>query len=405
MRSKVLRSWLEVHLTKFKDSNGSIFWHLSDDGNTVEPFLDYILFLKRSHAPKTIEGHAYKLATWFKFLKEISTEYLDASDQSIEIYRKHLYSRNSSDPRTRMRTINSSLESVYKFYYFLNSTSHPHLNLIGTTGSNITSSLGSAEVTKYTEKYPYCFRNIGENSRHATKWSPTDRHKAEIFKFFIENHTQEVATRNNLIIDIADTVAFRRGSLISLKTHQFPPIDDDKLELEFIQISPYTQKFNYKKYFDCPTELYCRIRAYIENARFDIVRATDSKSDSLFLNTKTGKPITESGISGIMSRARRSLKWPYNGGLHSWRRKSAQDFLEREIEERLLLGLDTSYEALALALAEFLGHENLESQRPYINKCMKKLIQKKVTTLKSQIFELATENEMLREQLRIRNKQ
>src|SRR3990167_4608675 len=122
MRSKVLRSWLEVHLTKFKDSNGSIFWHLSDDGNTVEPFLDYILFLKRSHAPKTIEGHAYKLATWFKFLKEISTEYLDASDQSIEIYRKHLYSRNSSDPRTRMRTINSSLESVYKFYYFLNST-------------------------------------------------------------------------------------------------------------------------------------------------------------------------------------------------------------------------------------------------------------------------------------------
>lgn len=405
MHPDTQRNWLDVHLTKIRDNEGAIFWHLSYDGNTVEPFLDYILSLQRNHAPKTIEGHAYRLNTWFKFLKATKSNFMDASDQTLEQYRKHLFSCSSSDSRVRKRTINTNLESVYKFYFFLQSKKYPQLNLMGPSGYNISSSLGSTSDTKYIEKYPYCYTSTGKNSRHETKWSPTDRQKGEIFKFFIDNHSDDVAQRNNLIIDIADTVAFRRGSLVSLKTYQFPTLNEEQLEQDFVQISPETQKLNYNKYFDCPIELYCRIRAYIDNSRNAIVKATDSKSHSLFLNTKTGNAITESGISGIMSRARHSLKWPRNGGLHSWRRKSAQDFLEREIEDRLLLGLDTSYEAIALAIAEFLGQESLESQRPYINRCMKKFIRKKIQTLKSQNLEITNENEMLRALLRIQSEQ
>jgi hypothetical protein len=100
-----------------------------------------------------------------------------------------------------------------------------------------------------------------------------------------------------------------------------------------------------------------RVLHYVEHEREEIVRRTKSTSSRIFLSDRSGNPLTDGAVPGIFNKARRTLEWPTGAGLHSWRRGFANAYIEREIDARIELGLDTGGEAIAMSLATALGHE------------------------------------------------
>jgi len=121
-----------------------------------------------------------------------------------------------------------------------------------------------------------------------------------------------------------------------------------------------------QKSFEIPTELALRIAAYIERPRKLIVQKTRSKNAEIILNLITGESLSRQAVSGISSNARRALRWPLGGGLHSWRRTFTTELIEREMDSRIELGLDLSLESLSMTVAAALGHESLDSHRAYV---------------------------------------
>ncbi|WP_417702235.1 hypothetical protein [Pseudomonas sp.] len=386
-----------VKLTKLKGA-GRIYWHLSCRGRTCYEFVNYMLTLNADYSEKTIEGYAYNLAPWFVFLDEASLQVAEASDECLLKYKEYLEWKHGVSRSAKIKA-SRKLMAVYKFYHYFSSVRRDIFNLIGPSGCNITSSITSHEDQSFNYLYPYCYRRIGRSSRHGVRWTPDQSHKCELF-FALTVGNEYISRRNRLLVEIADEVGLRCGSILSLTTDQFPPLNESDLEKEFIYITPSSQKFGYSKPFPFLVELYLRIVAFIEGERRDLVIRFNNSSDKIFLNYHTGKPLTQAGTSSLFSRLSRQLKWPNNSGLHSWRRKFAQDFNEKNIEDRRRLGLDTSHDALALDLAARMGHESIQSQRPYIERAMQRYISKRTKTFSAQLADYEAEIAHLQKQLK-----
>lgn len=388
-----------IILSKLKSENGTVFWHIAEAEITFYPFLDYMAHCRKTLSEKTIETLAYNLASWLNYLIINNINYLDASDAALIRYRDSLYMNHSKGGISEKRNINSKLISIYKFYNFIHQNSREIFNLIGPLECNITSNITANVKAKFSDLYPCCFPSVGRRSKHTVKHTPTDNDQADFYAYSLSAHAPYVAKRNCLIVDIVKNVALRKGSVASLTVDQFPPLSDEQLGESFLSITPAVQKLGYSKAFDFPIELYLRIVAHIQIDRKPVIERTGSGSNCLLLNYKTGTPLLT--ISSIFSRESKSLGWPGNSGLHSWRRKSAQDYLEQELESRLRLGLDTSYDALALSLAEFLGHEDIESQRSYVERVMRRFIKSKSKKYLEEISELKLEIQRLKTEIRI----
>lgn len=361
-------------------------------------FVDYMLHLNADYSEQTIEGYAYNLAPWFIFLDQMSVQVEEASDDYLLRYKKYLEGQYGCSRSGKIKA-NNKLIAVYKFYHYLSKVRRDLFNLIGPSNCNILSSITSHEKQSFNKVYPYCYRRVGKASRHGIRWTPEQLHKCELFSVLMREN-KYISRRNRLLIEIADEVGLRRGSVLSLTIDQFPPLNESDLEKEFIYITPSSQKFGYSKPFPFPVELYIRVVGFIEGERSDLVIRFNSSVGKIFLNFHTGQPLTLAGTSSLFSRLSRELKWPHNSGLHSWRRKFAQDFNEKNIENRRRLGLDTSHDALALDLAARLGQESIQSQRPYIERAMQRYISKRTKTFSAQLAEYETEIAHLKKQLK-----
>lgn len=392
---------------------GATFWRLTDENlRTIIPFLDFIIdcidvqFLK----PKTIEGRAFSLKKWYQFLSDISVDAFDAQDEVLMKFRDHLWNRaavnSSGDPQARRRTINVDLRNIYIYYAWLQKydANCRAKRLLGIDACQITSSLLSQRTIELSrsnrQRYPATFRNAGERSKHRLGFVPREEHRARLTEYFYDTYQPALATRNCLIFELAWSVGWRRGSILSLMVEQFSrDIVLGGAEPSDISICPVSQKYGYSNSFPVERGLAQRVLHYIEHERDEIVGRTNCTSSEIFLNPRTGMPLTVGAASGIFNTARHALGWPVGSGLHGWRRGFANSYIEREIDARIELGLDTGGETIAMSLATALGQESLASQGAYLRDAQRRIRGTATFRDKVEHARLSDENRALRSEI------
>ena len=402
-----------ITLSRDVTDAGLIFWHLSDErAGTIMAFLDFIIDCVdvQSLSAKTVEGRAYSLKKWYQFLSSAQINALDADDEALIKFRDHLVKRqpvnSSGDLQARRRTINLDLRNIYAYYAWLQKQKAycQGRRLIGTEACQITSSLSAVRTPSSfrsdRDRYPVTFRNAGERSKHRLGFVPREEHRAALTEYFYETYPLGLAKRNCLMFELAWSVGWRRGSIMSLTIDQFSQqVIFDGANSTNLLVRPLAQKFGYSNLFPVERNLAIRILTYVEQERAEIVRRTKSSSSAVFLNERCGQPLTLGAVSGIFGKARLTLGWPAGAGLHGWRRGFANAYIEREIDARIELGLDTGGESIAMSLAIALGQESLTSQAAYVRDAQRRIRGTATFRDKGEHARLADENALLREKI------
>ncbi|KLD64399.1 tyrosine-type recombinase/integrase [Dyella japonica] len=385
----------------------TVFWHLTDaKGGTVWPFLNYMIALVDGQQlnVKTVEGRAYALAKWYRYLAQERIDVLDADDRVLCMFRDAMLERESANrsgnAQARRRTINLDLRNIYLYYAWLQRDPvYGRRRLLGAQGCQITSALLENHSTAVggRRRYPLTFRQAGERSKHRLNFVPGETHRAELTEYFYDRFSPELARRNCLLFALAWHIGWRRGSILSLT------VDDFSLEQwqgeGSLDVQPSVQKFGYSNIFSVPEAIVHDVRTYLATERAALIARTGSHSQAIFLNERTGQPLTARAVSMLFSRARVALRWPKGAGLHAWRRGFTNAYVEREIDARLELGLDTGGEAIAMSVAHALGQQSLASQAAYIRDAQRRLRGSITFRDKEEHARLADENARLRAQV------
>lgn len=379
----------------------------------VDPFHDYIVYLAKKklienagvQAYKSeIEAASYALKSLLDFLSVDRRNWKDVNDLMLVDYRDWALEqllkseKSKQDKKAAKRSINVKLRHIYSYYVWAQNYAHLIHNWIGPTDCPILSTLsvdGRQTENKQSEgfKYPVCYRRIGEGARTRGQYTATQNDKIKLIEYFTSTQTLETAERNIIIMEIADQVGWRNGSIHDLTVDQF---SWDLIESEMgesLQVTPPTQKFGYDKSFEVPIGLAAWIARYIDR-RNEIMKRNGwpekAAKRRIFLNLNTGRPIGKKTITQIFSTAFTAIGAPKkrNAGIHSFRRKFTQEATAKELHERKSKGLSTAVEDVLFAIARKLGQEKIYSQEPYQRAVSDDIKQSPTSKLEQQLKEL-----------------
>lgn len=379
----------------------------------VDSFHDYIVYLAKKklienagvQAYKSeIEAASYALKSLLNFLSTINCHWDEVDDFMLLDYRewtynKTLHSSNSKqDEKAAKRSVNIKLRHIYNYYCWAQEHAGLIHDRIGVNDHPIQSSLplenqhaSGKNVDK--RKYPICYRRIGEKGGAACQYTATPNDKIKLMEYFTSTQSLDVAERNIIIMEIADQVGWRKGSINDLTVDQF---EWDKIESELsdsLMVTPTTQKFGYEKSFDVPIALAAWVARYIDSRNAIMKKNGWSEKTGkgrIFLNLKTGKPLGHKTITQIFSKAFTEIGAPKgrDAGIHSFRRKFTQEATSKEIHERRSRGLSTAVEDVLFAIARKLGQESIYSQEPYQKAISDDIRESPTSKLENRIKEL-----------------
>lgn len=355
---------------------------------------DYCIDIERSqsealctHAAikSAIEAATYALLDLYRYLHEEKRSLAQLNDSQLAKFRNWAFFRvrdqlRSRGTRSAQRTVNVKLRNVYQYIDWCQRGSHLPPNTIGPENCKIRSTL--TEISKPgTEfeatdrmKYPMLFRRTGERTRTGIPqhWA-TNREIEAIERRFHEIADPDVASRNALILRIAQQMGWRRESILSLTVDLFDEklfSEAEELDAPGYDITPPTQKFGYTVGFSMPWALAYAIKKYIDTDRVVITKRCNASEnetqDRIFLNTRTGAPLTLRAVSNLFGSAFKAAGAPKGTATHSLRRYAGDNEAREEIDFRVRHGLSTAREDVAEAIAAKLGQSSTTAVRYYV---------------------------------------
>ncbi|GAB4565800.1 MAG: hypothetical protein Tsb007_37470 [Rhizobacter sp.] len=217
------------------------------------------------------------------------------------------------------------------------------------------------------------FVRVGSGSKHKTTFALNeDKLDALRSNMLAAASSEYLIQRNSLIVDIANTVGFRRASINSLLTSQFDRKKLERTAEETFLVRPPSQKFDYQLEFPVPVWLGLRVCDFISEYRDPLVkdkRATAKVHQGrLFLSSRDACPLTNRAITQLLSTHIKDIGAPKGTSIHSLRRKFTNDRIATEIEQRLRRGMDTSTMSIAKSVSMSLGQTSPESIYPYVSR-------------------------------------
>lgn len=382
-------SWIEI------DAKIYVVAYYSGNRALIYPLIDYCSYLSdvKELSVNTVRDRIYYLSSFYDFLEKEHLEVPDITDQLLIRFRnKELAlvenSPNSSSNRNaHLRTVNAKIRCVYSFIAWFQENVLNSKYLIGRSDCRVTSTInseslvGSGRVKYRTDRslFPTLFKNDGGTSKHKTRYIATAEDESKLQAYFKESHTEYVAVRNILLMRIASIVGQRRAAINSFVCSQFSESKIHAANEDYVTITPAQQKFSYTNSFEFAWELCWEIRAFIEDHRLTLIRemgwSEDRTLDRVFISARDGKPLSPQSISAIFGKAFRAIGAPPGSGIHSFRRKFANDSIVEEITSRHFLGLDTSVASVSASVAIAMGHSNPDSLAPYVSREMGRLAQ------------------------------
>lgn len=388
-------------------------WRAS--GELINELIDYAIYLSReaSVSALTLEAALYNLSPFFVFLKKNKIHINDANDVWLVKYRDESFrflrgnALPASSDKTQKRTINERIKGVYRFAFWYQS-SHPlNFRLIGPSGCNIRSELSVSNLNARSKAgvysmFPLLYKLTGGRSKHKPVSRATNSIKSGLIRRFSSHYDEYIMARNILIIDIADEMGLRRASLNSLECSDFT----DWLAAENVGnlvIIPKSQKFGYRISYKFSFSLIMKICNFIEGPRKRLFHRLGISEhigqNRIFISSKSCRPLNNQSITDIIAKSMREIGVKH-GSIHAFRHKFINDEVEREINRRLLLKLDTSIESIAAAVALKVGHANTSSLFTYISDALQRLEALPPDTQTIEIERLRNENTILKNQIK-----
>lgn len=388
-RSSLERVVLSSHPAP--EMSAVLFYDLEAQG-IVDDLTDYSIYLADEEQldEKTITNHSYFLRRFYAYLCAKSLDINSVSDGVLRRFRDQekkevlRSSKGKGNWRIANGTVNERLRRVYRWLAWLQDQGRVREGLIGRKGCAVRSTLpmgqSSGQVSKGSpaaarqqalEECPLAFRKTARHSRHRRLFVPTEE-----FRFSLLDRLHETASspflahRNALIVDIANTVGFRRASINSLRIGQFFGGRLEESECGFIFVTPASQKFGREESFEFPVPLAERVAHFISNYLLPMARSRgwkiDLQSSPVFVSSRDGRAMCDRSITKLLSRHFRALGAPAWNATHSFRRKFANDEMDAETEYRLERGIDTSTTSISHTVSLRLGHHSPESIEPYV---------------------------------------
>lgn len=334
----------------------------------------------------TMQPLAYALLDFEKYLSTNKLSWEDVDNEILEAFRDVALKSTQGNTASRCEatakvTTNVKLRIIYEFFAWTHLEGLCRQPIIGwgkefPIKSSLT--LFSEKQTKWNERaarrFPLCYRGIGENSSSvgAQYWA-TNADLNDIEDFFHLSQPAKTAARNVLFMRTADQTGFRRASINSLVVSQFTDKEIEKSiasGLKAHSIQPKKQKLGRNFYFDIPYALAWEINRYLRTLYGDDVVKTASTDDRLknlpvFTSMITGKRMTDKTWSSIFTEAFQAIGAPVGSGLHSIRRKFAEEWFRAEIHELRKASKPTDLKSVSAGLARVLGHNSKLSQEAY----------------------------------------
>jgi len=398
---------------------GLVAYDKEDGQRLVNPLIDFCSFLsdEESLDSKTVKNEILYVRRFLEYLFEQDSTVANVDDDFLKAFRDSELNRvrgsrnRSLSENSLRRTVNSKLRRIYGFLVWFQRSENLR-GLIGPKNCKVQSifedlpekRLGRGKksfVISQRDCYPLLYRNVGEGSKHRVKYVATKRDKDEIIDLFLEQESFAVANRNVLMLELADQVGLRRGSINSLLAAQFRREEIEATRNVHWDVVPPAQKFGYEKKYAIPFRLAFRVCDYIDQVRRKIMLDkgwSESRTGGrLFFSVRDGAPLSEQTISQIIGKALRKVGVQEHGAAaHSFRRKFANDSIEEEMARRRLQNLDTSVASIAAAVSIRMGQTNPESLTPYVSRVQAAGVDKEHEKRELEIAELRDENQRLK---------
>jgi len=384
-----------------------IFYDIKTN-RVIDDLTDYTIYLADVEQLniKTIADHAYFLKRFYEYVHAGSAELDNCTDSVIEAepaklntctdsvikaFRSHeklaiLRSKASKqNERIANGTVNERLRRVYHWLTWLQATGRVRESLIGIKGCGVRSFLPSrataltkrhlspaAARTQSRQDYPLLFRKTAAKSRHKRKFVPTEDFRFQLIQRLHETAVcPYLAHRNALIVDIANTVGFRRESINSLRMAQFLEGEIKTNNGGFMYVTPSKQKFGYEESFAFPLTLAQRIAHFISHYLLPTAKSrkwrVDLKTSPLILSYRNGLAMRDRSITKLLAVHFRALGAPAGSATHSLRHKFANDEIRDETEYRLQNNIDSSAQSIAATVSLRMGQSNPDSLEAYVS--------------------------------------
>lgn len=344
----------------------------------VDEITDYafVMVMDRGNSPITVEQALLHLVEFWRYLEEKKVKLHSICDLNLKEFRdKNLEkvvksSAHRGDLNDAMNTVNIKLSRIYDWLIWLQDDGRLPVGTVGLRGLIHAAKRTEAEglprgrrrYSTHFSNYPLLYKISGRNSKHKAPGSEVfDEHVHGINDLFLSRYAPFIAQRNILFVDIAESAGFRRGSICSLKVNQFSREAIDSSTGEFL-VQPSSQKFSRRNTFGIPISLAYRVLEFINN--YWMPRVEEKKilakvhQNRIFISATTGKPLEYRSMSQEIAAAFREFGLPKGTGPHKLRGKFSSEESDRELAERMELGLDTSSASIAATMALKMGQKD-----------------------------------------------
>lgn len=317
----------------------------------------------------------------------------ECRDDDIERFRNAEFESVMSSGKAKQKeriaknTVNIRVRLVYRWLTWLQTNGRTPAQSIGLSGCRVRSSLpseflvapsaqqykSSSYTSRQRARYPLCYQGVGRRSKHSTKFLPSEKVRFAAISFIHDTASSDyLAHRNALIIDIANTVGWRRESINSITRCQVAQALKQVGKDDYASMTPTRQKFGYVETFDVPGWLVERMsnfsRTYIEPMA--AAKGWNLSPEMPFFLGVNGQPLKERSLTVIVGKAMRAAGAPRFTAVHALRRKFANDEIEDETKHRVREGLDTTAASIASSVSISLGQHNPDSVYAYVSRSM-----------------------------------
>ena len=333
-----------------------------------------------------MDSVGYALLEYQLYLESVGRTWTDGNDELLANFREHsftniLKSKASRGELTGKQSTNIKLRVLYELYTWAAASSPGHTPTIGTGIDNAMQSslpvhLASPNQWNSRAKklFPQCYQGVGESSSSMSgqHWA-TVAELNDIEAYFNNKNMPKVAERNILFMRLIDQTGLRRGSANSLEIWQFSDVSITKsiMTASAHEVQPAKQKFRRRNFFDIPFALAWAVNRFIKSVYgeecFSSSASHSNKFDKrpVFVSSTSHEALSDETWTSIFTDAFRAIEAPIGSGLHSIRRKFAEDWFKKEVQRCIDGNLPISYTDIVAALAKVLGHESKLSQEAY----------------------------------------
>lgn len=356
----------------YQDSNGNVIW-------PAIKFINRTVNGKKTKS--TIATYRQAIRSLFDFLAYKEKKWSDMTDNLMVKYREWQLDRSVSDPRWRgnvnvtKNNINHDyLFPVYEFYYWAQEQGlHPMLlgvqpdfgeqfqitSALPLRDKTVSKKQGPGMKRLYPRMYTDCALSDSTENKVVEDW------ELDELNDYIRTHYDGYERSSLLMmVRIAEGNGARPIALSGFVRSQFTQqiIDRELLDTDkdSMKVTPLVQKGGNTMAMHFDLILILGIKWYIENHLETFLEETGFQTHDghLFLNPRTGLPLTPEQITKIFSAITTKLGWPYGKSIYGLRHRYANRQMGLQADINAELGFSTEENTLALQVADKMTHRS-----------------------------------------------